>query len=81
MSLPDLSSTPRTGGPSDEPADYALDVWAGVVPVTTGFGRPEPDPGLRPGIDTPPHIVNRDALVPRDSVDPLAAHVHRGHRL
>ena len=81
LPLTEASVKIRTGGPSDEPEDYALDIWAGVMPVTTGFGKPEPDSVLRPGIDTPPHIVNRDALAPRDSADPLAAHVHRGHRL
>ena len=49
----------RAAGPSDEPEDYELDIWAGVVPVTTGFGAPEPDAVLRPGIETPPHIVKR----------------------
>ena len=49
----------RTGGPSDEPEDYAVDIWAGVVPVTTGFGEPEPDSALRSGIGTPPHIAKR----------------------
>jgi len=81
LPLAEASVKIRAGGPSDEPEDYALDTWAGVVPVTTGFGKPEPDSVLRPGIDAPPHIVNRDALAPRDSADPLAAHVHRGHRL
>ena len=81
LPLTEASVKIRAGGPSDEPEDYALDIWAGVVPVTTGFGKPEPDSVLRPGIDAPPHIVNRDALAPRDSADPLAAHVHRGHRL
>jgi uncharacterized protein len=59
LPLTEASVKIRAGGPSDEPEDYALDVWAGVVPVTTGFGEPEPDPVLRPGIDTPPHIVKR----------------------
>ena len=81
LPLAEASVKIRAGGPSDEPEDYALDIWAGVMPVTTGFGKPEPDFVLRPGIDTPPHIVNRGALAPRDSADPLAAYVHRGHRL
>ena len=50
----------RAGGPSDEPEDYTLDIWAGVVP--TGFGEPEPDAVLRSGIETPPHIIKRDEL-------------------
>jgi uncharacterized protein len=62
LPLTEASVKIRAGGPSDEPEDYALDIWAGVVPVTTGFGEPEPDAVLRPGIDTPPHIVKRGAL-------------------
>ena len=38
------------GPPEDDEADYALPVWAGVVPVTTRLGRPEPDPRLDTGI-------------------------------
>lgn len=34
----------RSGPPSDDDADYALDVWAGVLPIATRAGRPEPDP-------------------------------------
>ncbi len=62
LPLTEASVKIRAGGPSDEPEDYAMDIWAGVVPVTTGFGEPEPDAALRPGIDIPPHIVKRDAL-------------------
>ena len=34
----------RTGGPIEEPADLGLPVWAGVVPIATVEGAPEPDP-------------------------------------
>lgn len=54
--LAEASVKIRGGGPSDEPEDYALDVWAGVVPVTTSFGKPDPDAALRPGIATPAHV-------------------------
>jgi hypothetical protein len=59
LPLTEASVKIRAGGPSDEPEDYELDIWAGVAPVTTGFGVPEPDPVLRPGIETPPHILKR----------------------
>ena len=60
--LTEASVKIRSGGPSDEPEDYELDVWAGVVPVTTGFGEAQTDAVLRPGIGTPPHIVERGDL-------------------
>ena len=47
----------RQGPPGDDEEDYALDVWAGVVPVHQVFGAPCPDPALRPGIPVPPHIA------------------------
>src|ERR1035438_3548688 len=56
LPLSEASVKIRDGGPSDEPEDYALDVWAGVVPVTVSFGEPEPDTALRPGISAPPHL-------------------------
>ena len=59
LPLTEASVKIRSGGPSDEPEDYELDLWAGVVPVTSEFGEPEPDTDLRPGIDTPAHIVKR----------------------
>ena len=59
LPLTEASVKIRAGGPSDEPEDQAADVWAGVVPVTTTFGQPEPDASLRPGIATPEHIQRR----------------------
>jgi hypothetical protein len=56
LPLAEASVKIRDGGPSDEPEDYELDVWAGVVPVGTSFGKPEPDAALRPGIAAPAHI-------------------------
>ncbi|MFZ1663709.1 MAG: pyridoxamine 5'-phosphate oxidase family protein [Paracoccaceae bacterium] len=33
----------RSGPPVDEPEDLALDIWSGIVPVTTSLGRGIPD--------------------------------------
>lgn len=38
------------GPPEDEPDDYALPVWAGVVPVRTVLGPPVDDARLLPGV-------------------------------
>jgi len=59
VSLGEASVKIRTGPPGDEPEDLDLPVWAGVVPMTTSFGKPEPDPALRPGITAPEHIRAR----------------------
>lgn len=54
LPLADASLKARAGGPSDDEADHALDVWAGVVPIATSFGPPIDDELLRPGITTAP---------------------------
>jgi nitroimidazol reductase NimA-like FMN-containing flavoprotein (pyridoxamine 5'-phosphate oxidase superfamily) len=33
LPLDEASAKVRTGGPKDDPEDYARDVWAGVVPL------------------------------------------------
>lgn len=52
--LDEASVKVRTGPPGDDEEDYALDVWAGVVPVRQEFGEPLPDPRYT-GCDVP-HI-------------------------
>jgi nitroimidazol reductase NimA-like FMN-containing flavoprotein (pyridoxamine 5'-phosphate oxidase superfamily) len=50
LPLDEASVKTRQGPPGDDEEDYALNVWAGVLPVTQSFGTPVPDPLLRPGI-------------------------------
>ncbi|HMJ37276.1 MAG TPA: pyridoxamine 5'-phosphate oxidase family protein [Baekduia sp.] len=50
MSLTEASAKVRTGDPVDDADDYALDVWAGTVPLTVEPGVPVPDARLRDGI-------------------------------
>ena len=38
-----LTMKRRTGPPGDDPEDVAAGGWAGVMPVATVLGRPEPD--------------------------------------
>ncbi|MBV9094780.1 MAG: pyridoxamine 5'-phosphate oxidase family protein [Streptosporangiaceae bacterium] len=56
LPLTEASVKIRAGGPSDEPEDHAMDVWAGVVPVAVVFGAPQADAALRPGIGVPGHV-------------------------
>ncbi|RFU41708.1 pyridoxamine 5'-phosphate oxidase family protein [Actinomadura logoneensis] len=57
LSLDEASVKMRGGQVVDEPEDYALDVWAGLVPVHQTYGVPVPDPALRPGLPVPGHIL------------------------
>jgi nitroimidazol reductase NimA-like FMN-containing flavoprotein (pyridoxamine 5'-phosphate oxidase superfamily) len=50
------SAKVRSGAPVDDDEDYELDAWAGVVPLRTTVGAPEPDPRLRAGIAVPEHV-------------------------
>jgi nitroimidazol reductase NimA-like FMN-containing flavoprotein (pyridoxamine 5'-phosphate oxidase superfamily) len=43
LPLSEASAKVRTGPPVDDEADYALDVWAGVVPVALVKGEPVKD--------------------------------------
>jgi hypothetical protein len=43
LPLREASAKVRTGPPIEEPADLALPVWAGVVPLWLHAGTPEPD--------------------------------------
>lgn len=56
ISLDEASAKVRTGPPKDEEEDLALPVWAGVLPLRTVPGEPEPDPLLPSGIATPGYV-------------------------
>jgi uncharacterized protein len=52
LSLPldEASAKVRSGPPLDLEDDYAVPVWAGVVPIATKVGDPVPDAHILPGI-------------------------------
>jgi nitroimidazol reductase NimA-like FMN-containing flavoprotein (pyridoxamine 5'-phosphate oxidase superfamily) len=56
MAIDEASAKVRSGPPGDDEPDYERDTWAGVVPITSGFGHPEADPLLRQGIEVPEHV-------------------------
>ena len=58
MPIDEASSKIRTGPPGDDEEDYALPIWAGVVPVRMEVGNPEPDPRNMEGLEPPDHILN-----------------------
>ena len=65
LTLTEASAKIRRGPPEDaDTPDGALNVWAGVLPLQTGWGSPSPDPQLRPGIPLPAsvrHLLDGDA--------------------
>lgn len=54
--IEEASAKLRTGGPVDDEEDYALDVWAGVVPLRLQRLEPQPDERLRSGIPLPTYL-------------------------
>ncbi len=58
MEISEGSAKIRTGGPNDEEPDYALPIWAGVIPVRTDIGEPIPDSRNLPEVEIPDHVAN-----------------------
>lgn len=66
LSLDEASVKISSGPPEDgEGPDAELGLWAGVVPLHTVWGAPEPDPLLAPGIAVPPHIAGYEGYASR----------------
>ena len=55
MKLTEVSAKVRTGPPKDDEEDYALPIWAGVLPLKVVSGSPEPDPRLTQSVPVPEH--------------------------
>ena len=53
LPIEEASAKIRTGGPADDEEDYALDVWAGVIPLRLMPQSPISDDRLRNGIPVP----------------------------
>jgi uncharacterized protein len=54
--LEEVSAKVRTGDPKDDEEDYALPVWAGILPLAIVPGGPIPDSRLDPGIAVPSYV-------------------------
>jgi len=57
LSIPisEASAKIRKGGPADDEEDYALPIWAGVVPLTLAPGEPVTDE--RVSVDAPEYVT------------------------
>ena len=56
--LEEASAKIRTGPPLDDEEDYALPMWAGVVPLKLTAGEPIADPRLPEGTPVPDYAKN-----------------------
>jgi nitroimidazol reductase NimA-like FMN-containing flavoprotein (pyridoxamine 5'-phosphate oxidase superfamily) len=58
LPLEEVSAKVRTGGPIDDEPDYALPVWAGVLPLETVAKEPVPDPQRKNDPAVPNYMKN-----------------------
>lgn len=55
--IEEASAKVRTGPPIDDEDDYALPIWAGILPLQMEADTPVPDPRLENGVKTPEHVL------------------------
>ena len=53
IEIDEASAKVRSGPPGDDAEDMASGIWAGVIPVVTVAGTPEPAPDLEDGVEVP----------------------------
>jgi len=58
LSLAEASAKIRTGPPLDDEEDYALPMWAGIVPLKLTAGEPIKDPRLSAEIPIPDYAAH-----------------------
>ena len=56
LKLEEVAAKVRTGPPADDEEDYALDLWAGVVPIGYTIGDADDDPRLKAGVPRPDYL-------------------------
>lgn len=56
MHIDEASAKIRVGGPKDDQEDYALPIWAGVVPLVQQAQEPEPDPLRKMDLELPESV-------------------------
>jgi uncharacterized protein len=57
LELSEVSAKTRSGPPKDDDEDYALPIWAGVIPLYIQTGSVIDDPRLMAGVVAPEHVT------------------------
>ena len=58
IAIDTASAKVRTGGPSDDDEDYALPIWAGIIPIRQQALEPKGDTMLAKEIEVPQYILD-----------------------
>lgn len=56
LPINEASAKIRTGGPKDDEEDYAMEVWAGVIPLKVTPGEPVDDPLMQKRTPVPEYV-------------------------
>jgi uncharacterized protein len=70
LTIEEASAKVRTGPPIDDADDYALPVWAGVLPLAMRPGAPIPDERLADDIAQPEYVRGYDVRFKGTSTEP-----------
>ncbi|MCF3641513.1 pyridoxamine 5'-phosphate oxidase family protein [Rhizobium sp. TRM95111] len=76
MAIEEASAKVRAKGVGDDAADFALPIWAGVIPVKTVLGDVEPCPRVPAGVEPPPEL---DLYAPGRTLDAALADAQRAY--
>jgi hypothetical protein len=57
LAIDEASAKVRSGPPETPPEDEDVAVWAGEVPILTGYGAPVTAPDIAPGTEVSPSVV------------------------
>jgi uncharacterized protein len=57
LAIEEASAKIRTGDPKDDEEDYAMDVWAGVLPLKLDSGSPIADARSDPSVPVPEYVT------------------------
>jgi nitroimidazol reductase NimA-like FMN-containing flavoprotein (pyridoxamine 5'-phosphate oxidase superfamily) len=61
IGIREASAKIRSGPPRDDPEDYTLPIWAGVLPLYQAAGVPVPDPKQDPALPMPAYLTKAPA--------------------
>ena len=64
LPIQEASAKVRTGPPKDDAEDLAQPVWAGVIPLQTVAGSPQPAPDMTVDVELPEHVTRYGAPAP-----------------
>lgn len=68
MEIEEAAVKMRSGGPKDDEPDYALDCWAGVIPIRQVIDQPIPDPLRKKDVAFPDALGTYQAGADVDAV-------------